>query len=55
MRKKREEEAKKAQEEQKQAELDAIRKKYVPLVEQDPKKYQPKMVGLNPNMRPTAK
>ena len=52
--KQREEEAKLADEKQKEADLAAIRAKYVPLIDQTPKKYHPKMVGLNPNMRPTA-
>ena len=31
-----------------------IQKKYIPLVDKTEKKYHPKMVGLNPNMRPTT-
>ena len=44
-------------EELKQEEIlvEAIRSKYVPLLEKEPNKYVAKMVGLNPNMRPPAK
>ena len=34
--------------------MKSIRDKYVPLLTQGEKKYKPKMVGLNPNMRPSA-
>ena len=34
--------------------LKAIREKYVSIIDKDQSKYHSKMVGLNPNMRPTA-
>ena len=45
----------KKNEDLKQAEINAIRAKYTTIIENDPNKYKPKMVGLNPNMRPSAK
>ena len=35
--------------------LNEIRKGYVSIIDNDQKKYQPKVVGLNPNMRPDAR
>ena len=32
----------------------SIREKYQPIIQKDEQKYKPKMVGLNPNMRPSA-
>ena len=34
--------------------LNQIRGKYTSIIDKDEKKYKPKVVGLNPNMRPTA-
>ena len=48
--KKRMEEEAKRQEEM----LEQVRSKYVSIIDKDEKKYNTKMVGLNPNMRPTA-
>ena len=42
------------EEEKHEAELVEIRKKYQPIVDQNPNKYKSKFVGLNPNMIPTA-
>ena len=37
-----------------EAQLMSIRSNYVSIIDKDEKKYEAKMVGLNPNMRPTA-
>ena len=34
--------------------LAVVRSRYVSIIDKDEKKYATKMVGLNPNMRPTA-
>ena len=44
--------AKKAELEKMEAEKAAIRAKYTSIIDSNPNKYQPKMVGLNPNMHP---
>ena len=46
--------AAKLQAEKDEEKLKEIRSKYIPLVVVDEKKYKSKMVGLNPNMRPTT-
>ena len=46
----------KKKEELSKGELDAIRAKYTTIIDKNPAaQYKPKMVGLNPNMRPGAK
>ena len=42
------------EEEEKEQYMKEIRAKYVPILTPDQNKYKPKMVGLNPNMRPSA-
>ena len=40
--------------ERQDARMADIRKNYKSIIDKDEKKYQTKMVGLNPNMRPSA-
>ena len=42
-------------EEARLAEREAIRAKYTTILDETTDKYKPKMVGMNPNMRPSAK
>ena len=34
--------------------MEKVRSKYISIIDKNEKKYETKMVGLNPNMRPTA-
>ena len=46
--------AEQTEEEKNEAYLKSVRDKYQPIIDNNSVRYKPKMVGLNPNMRPRA-